>query len=385
MKALYKVADVLEYEQAHLHDLCLNSWQSRTLHALRKCRTSALGGHIDKCNKCNKTHLFYHSCRNRHCPTCQGHKVEEWIQAREKELLPVPYFHVVFTVPEALNKIAIYKPKEVYDILFKTAWQTLQQFGDNPKLLGAKIGMISILHTWGQNLSLHPHLHCIIPAGGVTKAENWKHSKRNKKTKRNDFLFNVKAMSFVFRAKFVAELRKEIPDLPQSFYDKLFKHEWVVFAKKPFRNTATVIEYLGRYTHKIAISNYRIKHIDYVNEMVTFSMKDYRNSGKKTIKTLSIKEFIRRFSLHILPRGFTRIRHFGILSSAWKKVKLPQLQKELGKKVLDKKNDSTEVTATFLGRCPSCKKGRLETILKFDPRGPPKEFLIKHRNELKNN
>lgn len=377
MNAAYKVADVLDYEQAHLHDLCLNTWQSRTLHAVRKCRTPALGGHIDKCNKCNKTHLFYHSCRNRHCPTCQGHKVEEWVQARESELLPVSYFHVVFTIPEALNKIAIYKPKEVYAILFKTAWQTLQQFGDNPKLLGAKMGMISILHTWGQNLSLHPHLHCIVPAGGVTKSGNWKHSKKNKTTKRSDFLFNVKAMSLVFRAKFVAELRKQIPDLPQSFYDKLFKHKWVVFAKKPFRNTATVVEYLGRYTHKIAISNYRIKHIDYKNNTVTFSMKDYRNNGKKTVKILSTKEFIRRFSLHVLPRGFTRIRHFGILSSAWKKRKLPALQQSLGKKEVAKNTEVEQAPSTFLGRCPSCKKGRLETILTFDPRGPPKGFIVK--------
>ncbi len=385
MKAKYKVADVLEHEQAHLHELCLNTWQSRTLHALRKCRTKALGGHIDKCNKCNKIHLFYHSCRNRHCPTCQGHKVEQWIQAREKELLPVSYFHVVFTVPQALNQIAIYKPKEVYAILFKTAWKTLQQFGENPKLLGAKMGMISILHTWGQNLSLHPHLHCIVPAGGVTKAGNWKHSKRSKTTKRSEFLFNVKAMSFVFRAKFVAELRKQIPDLPQSFYDKLFEHKWVVFAKKPFRSTAAVVEYLGRYTHKIAISNYRIRHIDYINNTVTFSLKDYQKNGKKTILTLSTKEFIRRFSLHVLPRGFTRIRHFGILSSAWKKEKLPALQKLLGKKVVAKKEEEMEGSSTFLDRCPSCKTGRLETILQFDPRGPPKEFLRTNRNILRSN
>ncbi len=182
-------------------------------------------------------------------------------------------------------------------------------------------------------------------------------------------------MSIVFRAKFVAELRKQIPDLPQSFYDKLFKHKWVVFAKKPFRNTATVVEYLGRYTHKIAISNYRIKDIDYVNKTVTFSMKDYRNHGKKTTKTLSTKEFIRRFSLHILPRGFTRIRHFGILSSAWKKEKLPALQQALGKKIIAKNTEDKGAVSTFLGRCPSCKKGRLETLVSFDSRGPPANYL----------
>lgn len=311
MSAVYKVADVLRLEQAYLTYLGLNSWQSRTLHAIRKCRTMALGGHIDRCNKCGKTHLLFHSCRNRHCPTCQGHKVEEWIQKREQELLPVPYFHVVFTLPDHLHTVALHAPDKLYAILFKTAWQTLHQFAANPKHLGAKLGMIGVLHTWGQNLSLHPHLHCIVPSGGVTKSGYWKNTQSKGK-----FLFDVKAMSEVFRAKFVAELRKELPDLPQSLYDALFKKKWVVFAKSAFKTNKSVIEYLGRYTHKIAISNYRIRNIDKENKTVTFSLKDYRKGGKQTTQTLSFKEFIRRFSLHILPRGFTRIRHFGILSSA---------------------------------------------------------------------
>ena len=369
MAAKYKVADVLNLEQAHLHMLCANSWQLRTLHAIRKCRTKALGGHIDQCNKCNKKHLFYHSCRNRHCPTCQGHKVNEWVQAREKELLPVPYFHLVFTLPEQLNTVAMHHPKKLYKVLFKTAWKTLSQFGDNPDHLGASMGMIGVLHTWGQNLSLHPHLHCIVPGGGVTKNSTWK-----KTNSQGRFLFNVKSMSTVFRAKFVAELRKEIPDLPQSLFNALFKKKWVVFAKRPFKNTQSVIEYLGRYTHKIAISNYRIQHIGYEKHMVTFSLKDYRKGGKKTTQTLSTKEFIRRFVLHVLPKGFTRIRHYGILSSAWKKKKLPTLQKMLGAKTLLLK--TIEITSikkkeTMLHKCPSCKEGTLKTILIFDKRGPP--------------
>ncbi len=380
MPAKYKVADVLELEQSHLHLLCSNSWQSRTLHALCKCRTKALGGHIDKCSKCQKTHLFYHSCRNRHCPTCQGHKVAEWIHAREQELLPASYFHVVFTLPEQLNTVALHHSRKLYAILFKTAWQTLGQFGDNPGLLGAKMGMIAVLHTWGQNLSLHPHLHCIVPGGGVSKAGEWKQAKS-----RGKFLFNVTSMSNVFRAKFVAALRKEAPGLPQSLYDALFKNQWVVFAKRAFKNNQSVIEYLGRYTHKIAISNYRIRHIDYEKHTVTFSLKQYRNGGKKTTQTLSAKEFVRRFALHVLPKGFTRIRHYGILSSAWKKEKLPALQRLLSrKKQAPEKADSAQKNApvkTMLHRCPSCKVGTLETILVFDKRGPPEDWK-KLINEL---
>jgi len=372
MKAKYTVADVLNLEQAHLHLLCANSWQSRTLHAIRKCRTKALGGHIDVCNKCHKKHLFYNNCRNRHCPTCQGHKVVEWIQKRERELLPVSYFHVVFTLPEQLNTVALAHPKELYNVLFKTAWQTLCQFAENPEHLGAMLGMISILHTWGQNLSLHPHLHCIVPGGGVTKSGYWKDSQSKGK-----FLFNTKSMSFVFRAKFVAELRKEVPDLPQSLYDALFKKKWMVFAESAFKTNKHVIEYLGRYTHKIAISNYRIREIDYQNRTVTFSLKEYRKGGKKTILTLGTREFIRRFVLHVLPKGFTRIRHYGFLSSSWKKEKLPALQKQMGVETETTKETGSskdQPVKTMLHQCPSCKKGTLDTILIFDKRGPPEEY-----------
>lgn len=380
MLAKYKVADVLELEQSQLHLLCANSWQSRTLHAIRNCRTKALGGHIDICNKCNKPHLFYHSCRNRHCTTCQGHKVAEWIHAREQELLPVPYFHVVFTLPDKLNPIALQYPGKLYTILFKSAWQTLSQFGDNPSMLGAKMGMIAVLHTWGQNLSFHPHLHCIVPGGGVTKAGHWKGVKSKAR-----FLFNVKSMSKVFRAKFVDQIRKEIPGLPQPIYDSLFTKEWVVFAKKPFKNNQAVIEYLGRYTHKIAISNYRIKHIDHKNRRVTFSLKDYRKKGKKTTLTLSTQEFIRRFALHILPRGFTRIRHYGLLSSAWKKEKLPALQQKISNKNSIQKPLKTgeqKAAVTRLRLCPACKVGTLETVLVFNNRGPPEDYqyLIKKKS-----
>jgi hypothetical protein len=379
MRPVHTVAHVLEMEQQQLKALSLTSWHHRTLHAIRKCRTQALGGHIDQCNCCHKLHLSYNSCRNRHCPTCQGHKREQWIRARESELLNVPYFHVVFTLPSEFNPYALRHGKIVYSILFKAAWQTLQQFGANPKHLGGKMGMIAVLHTWGQNLSLHPHLHCIVPGGGLSESGRWKPAKNKGK-----YLFNVKAMSPVFRAKYAALLRNSEVELPQKTYDQVFKKKWVVFAKQPFASPKRVIEYLGRYTHKIAISNHRIQDIDHHNRRVIFTAKDYKRGGKKSEITLSIQEFIRRFGLHILPKGFTRIRHYGILSSSWKKEKLPQLQAAL----VTKRIVVLPPKAPLLHRlCPSCKKGRLRTILIFDVRGPPQNWrqLLKDKVLIMNN
>lgn len=372
-----EVAHVLERNREHLADHCANSWQVRTLHALRKCRTLALGGHIDRCDNpgCHKLHLSYNSCRNRHCPKCQGHKKEEWIQAREADLLNVSYFHVVFTLPCELNRLCLYQPKMVYNLLFKTAWGIIRDFGGNPKFLGAKMGMIAILHTWGQNLWLHPHLHCIVPGGGITKGGNpiaigWKAPKNKGK-----YLFPVKAMSKVFRARFVADLRKELgKSKPPSFYESLFKHNWVVYCKRPFFGPSQVIEYLGRYTHKIAISNHRIKSLESGN--VRFMVKDYRHAGKKSVLTLSDAEFIRRFSLHILPKGFTRIRHYGILSSYYKRTIIPELQKDLGKPKL------IETTPLLHRKCPACKKGNLVTIATFTARGPPRHWQEQIKNQL---
>lgn len=366
MKSKFKVADVLELEQNQLSKLAPTSWHLRTLHAIRRCRTQSMGGHIDQCDCCNKLHISYNSCRNRHCPTCQGHKREEWINARENELLEVPYFHLVFTLPSEFNEYALKEGKIIYGALFKAAWQTLQQFGDNPKHLGAKMGMISILHTWGQNMSLHPHLHCIVPGGGVTKNNKWKSSRSKGK-----YLFDVKSMSIVFRAKYIALLRKSKLKIPQSIYDKVFSKKWVVYAKQPFFKPEFVIEYLGRYTHKIAISNNRIKNIDYVQKTVTFSAKDYRKGGQKHDITLKTVDFIKRFALHVLPKGFTRIRHFGILSSSWKKVKLPELQELLNE---GKTTEISKENPTHHRRCPTCKKGKLITVLLFDGRGPPENW-----------
>jgi Putative transposase/Transposase zinc-binding domain len=361
MRSEYEVAHVLTRSWHNVETSGLNSWQVRTLRAIKDCRTVALGGHVDVCDSCGQVQISYNSCRNRHCPKCQGHKRQQWIEARESELLPVPYFHVVFTLPDDLNSIALYKSKVVYDTLFKAAWETIEAFTGK----GNKAGMISILHTWGQNLSLHPHIHCIIPGGFVDRNGSWKLSKTKGK-----FLFPVKAMSKVFRAKYVALLRASDIEVEQSTYDALFKKEWVVYAKRPFGSPKSVVEYLGRYTHKIAISNHRILFIN--DDTVTISYKDYRTDGQKKTMTLTHEEFVRRFALHILPKRFVRIRHFGILSSTWKISKLTDLQSKLTRLALT--SWTVVIKGSYLKACPCCKTGQMLTLLTFGRRGPPSEF-----------
>ena len=362
MKSTFEVAEILEKSWSRIQNLKLNTWQYRTLDALKRCRTASLGGHIDACDDCGHLSLSYNSCRNRHCPKCGGEKREDWIKARESELLPVPYFHVVFTLPSELNPVAMYEPKVLYDTLFKVSWEVIETFFKNPKRLNAKGGMIAILHTWGQNLSLHPHLHCIVPGGGIDKDGHWKYAKSKSK-----YLFPIKAMAKLFRAKFVAELRKQL-ELDQKLYNGLFLKDWVVYAKRPFGSPKAVIEYLGRYTHKVAISNHRIKTID--NETVTFTYKDYRDEAKVKLMTLTHEEFVRRFSQHILPKRFVRIRHFGILSSTWKRSKLLELQLNLGLTPKPKTQKKERIQI-----CPCCQKGKMVTIVTFDSRGPPEEYV----------
>jgi len=323
MQAPFELAHVLRAQwkaiEQGVKNKSLNTWQIRTLSALSNCRTAALGGHIDGCTHCGTLRMSYNSCRNRHCPKCQGNERQEWIQAREKELLPVSYFHVVFTLPAQLNSLCMQYPRILYASLFDAAWDTIQTFSNDEKHLGATTGMISIMHTWGQQLTLHPHLHCIIPAGGLTKQGKWKHCKTN-----GNYLFPVKALSVVYRAKYIHHLRKHVAEhnaitekqimLPQSTIDACFKQQWVVYAKKPFSGVNSVVEYLGRYTHKVAISNHRITAIDKVNDTLTFKYKDYKDNATTKHLTLNAMEFVRRFSLHILPKAFVRIRHYGILS-----------------------------------------------------------------------
>lgn len=364
MQPAFEVADVLNAHWPAVQHSNFNTWQLRTLDAVRRCRTASLGSHIDGCTSCAHLRISYNSCRNRHCPKCQGNEREKWIQAREEELLPVPYFHVVFTLPDTLNKLCMYKPKQMYDTLFSTAWSVMNSFGSDPKWLGAQAGMISILHTWGQTLTLHPHLHCIVAGGGLTKAGKWKMAKSKGK-----YLFNVKAMSTVFRGKFIAALKKLLPQqMDQHLVNALYKHNWVVYAKRPFTGPQSVVEYLGRYTHKIAISNHRIKHID--DKQVTFSYKDYKHGSVKKEMTLDGLELIRRYSLHILPKGFVRIRHYGILSSTGKKVaaiiikqQLPGALKPVITRLAPQPFNPNE--------CPCCKKQTMQTIMRFNRRGPP--------------
>lgn len=362
MRAAHEVAHVLrQHWQEVERDPRINSWQLRTLSALRRCRTADLGGHVDACTECGNTRISYNSCRNRHCPKCQGKNREKWLADRETELLPVPYFHVVFTLPDTLNLLAMYQPKAVYDSLFEAAWATVACFAKDPAHLGAKAGMIAILHTWGQQLSLHPHLHCIVPGGGITKKGKWKTAKSKGK-----FLFPVKAMSKVFRAKYVKALKSRIQ--PQKeLIDALFQKEWVVYAKRPFGHPKAVLEYLGRYTHKVAISNHRI--LDISQKQTTFSYKDYRLGAKKTEMTIDNIEFIRRFSLHILPKGLVRIRHFGLLGSSAKAITIPLVHKELGwPKPEYEHRTLTDYNPRY---CPCCQTESMVSIQRLPKRGPP--------------
>jgi hypothetical protein len=353
-----EVANTIQALGNEIENIGLNAYQLRTLRAIKNCRTAELGGHVDACSSCGVIKISYNSCRNRHCPKCQGHKREEWIQKREAELLPVPYYHVVFTLPAEMNVLAMHQPKLVYDALFNSAWLTIQKFAQQQNL---QMGMISILHTWGQNLSLHPHLHCIVPGSGVDKNGKLKIVKGDGK-----FLFAVKGLSKMFRAKYVAALRNnKIND--QQLIDSLFKKEWVVYAKRPFGNTSSVIEYLGRYTHKVAIGNSRIVAVTKTH--TTFRYKDYKDGSQQKTMTLTNQEFIRRFAQHILPHRFVRIRHYGIISSTWKRSKLQQLQAQ--NNVINPAPKTTQLHC-----CPLCKTPTMITIEIFGKRGPPKNYLL---------
>jgi predicted Zn-ribbon and HTH transcriptional regulator len=291
--------------------------QSKAFSAILNCRTAELGAHIDSCQNCGFFEISYNSCRNRHCPKCQTFAKERWIENQKQNLLDVGYFHVVFTVPEQLRPIFYQNQSLMYNLLFKAAADTLQELAADKKFLGAKLGFTTILHTWGQNLSYHPHLHCVIPAGGLAPSGKWLQSKKK-------FFIPIKVISRVFRGKFLhylqeANLRflgdqaylmdqRNFKDLVKSCYNK----EWVVYCKPPFKSAVAVIDYLGRYTHRVAISNNRIISID--NDQVAFKYRDYKDNNKSKIMTLHAHEFIRRFLMHILPKGFTKIRHFGFLA-----------------------------------------------------------------------
>lgn len=383
VKPQYEVAHIIQKNwDSIVNNAQFNTHQIRMLNAVRACRTAELGWHIDECESCGHLHLSYNSCRNRHCPKCQGKLREDWIRAQHKKLLPVKYFHVVFTIPDSLNGLCLHQPKMMYSILFKAAWYTIKTFAADHNHLGAQTGMTAILHTWGQNLSLHPHLHCVIPAGGMTKHKKWNQAKSKGK-----FLFPVKAMSVVFRARFVHLLRKEAKTesvtVSSSFYDQLFKKKWVVFAKQPFLGAAQIIEYIGRYTHKIAISNHRIRKVE--NGKVYFQYKDYRQNAKKLVMALDEMEFVRRFSLHILPLRFIRIRHFGLLHSR-SKYPIADVIEAIRKSGVGQNSDLAKLPflsspKEYVPRCPVCKKGRMLILAIGTGRDPPPD--IKAINKLR--
>jgi len=365
--------------------LKLPAHKLRTLDALHKCRTEYMGGHIEACTKCGIIRVAHNSCRNRHCPKCGGIDKEKWIMNREADLLPVKYFHVVFTVPDKLNTLFINNQVKMYNLLFAVVWDVLKDFGQNRKWIGGKIGATAILHTWGQNLQYHPHLHLIIPGGALMPDNTWSPSKSNGK-----YLFDVEQLSNVFRARFVEQLRILIKEkqvkgiVPSGLFDK----DWVVYAKKAFGGPRQVVNYLSRYTHRTAISNDRILYVN-KNE-VTFSWLDYKNDYAKQETTLKGKEFLRLFCMHILPPGFTRIRHYGFLSSASKTKSLALIRGNLkSAPIAVEKKTLLEKVFEKMGIKPGvckCCGGQMEIVeiipnqFRKKQRAPPNNNLLNQTN-----
>jgi hypothetical protein len=301
------------------------------LSAIERCRTAALGGHKDQCSRCGYQAISYNSCRNRHCPKCQTNARDKWLAARQRELLAVPYVHIVFTLPHELAPMALYNKKLLYGLLFRTSAASLLEIAADSKHLAAEIGFLSVLHTWGSNLLHHPHVHCVVPAGGLSPDhERWVRP-------RYPFFLPVKVLSRVFRGKYVSGLQQmfqkgdlclpgALQPLAQrkafhSFLRTLFRHDWVVYAKRPFGGPEHVLHYLARYTHRVAISNHRL--VSFADGKVTFRWKDYACGNKSRLMTLAAEEFLRRFLLHVLPRGFVRIRFFGLLANRRRSALLP--------------------------------------------------------------
>ena len=382
MRPKHELSEILDlYKEGFLKKHKTSTHQLRTLNALQICRTSVLGGHVLKCRECAHVEIRYNSCRNRHCPKCQQVAKERWIMERESELLDVPYFHIVFTLPHELNPLAKQFPKQIYTALFRASWGTINTFASDPKHLGAKIGMSAVLHTWGQQLSLHPHLHCIVPGGGISPQGKWVFPKKyaNKSRRKVKYLFPKRALSKVFRAKFMEELRKELK-IPQHIAKAVMGKDWVVYAKRPFLGPKQVIEYLGRYTHKIAISNHRL--VDITGGKVSFKYKDYKTGGYSKTMTLESAEFIRRFCLHILPHGFMKMRHYGILSSRSKAVDLNKAKEFFGLQRWEKQKINWEIIAKEKLKinpfqCKACGQLSLEIVQLINAeRGPPIKTLM---------
>jgi len=357
-----ELADVIERHGHRLENL--TGAQQRILRAITSCRTAALGGHVETCDHCHYRRIAYNSCRNRHCPKCQASACARWMADRGEELLPVEYFHVVFTLPDTFNALALANQRVVYGVLFDAAGQTLTEVAANPKHLGARIGFISILHTWGQNLSLHPHVHCVVPGGGLSPdGSSWIGC-------RPGFFLPVRVLSKVFRGKFIDLLKRarnsgkligaESENAFERLLDASVKHDWVVYAKPPFGGPEQVLKYLSRYTHRIAISNRRLVAMD--DQTVTFKYKDYARGNQPRTMTLEGDEFLRRFLLHAVPRGFMRIRHFGLLANCVRTQHLIDCRRLLAVPVTKPEEASLGLPSAGPLKppcCPSCGRGQL--------------------------
>ena len=344
------------------------AWVHRkVLVAIVRCRTAALGGHRDKCVRCGHLTASYNSCRNRHCPKCQGNVRAKWLAARSAELLPVPYFHIVFTLPHELSVLVLQNKRLLYDLLFRTSAASLLELARDPRHLGADIGLLGVLHTWGQNLQVHPHVHYIVPAGGLAlDGSRWIHSSRR-------FFLPVKRLSQVFADKFCEELcelynqdrlqfHNSLEQLasPGAFSDFLWQlgqKDWVVYAKPPFGGAEHVLNYLARYTHRVAISNHRLAAFE--NDRVSFRWRDYAHGGKKKLMTVSADEFLRRFLLHVLPKGLVRIRHFGFFANRRRETALVRCRELLGVAASAQRSETTN-----LPRCTIC-SGAMLVIERF--------------------
>lgn len=358
-----------------------SSAQRRVMRAIAACRTAALGGHMDACDSCGQRQISYNSCRNRHCPKCQSLARAAWIEQRQAELLDCSYFHVVFTLPEEIAAIAYQNKAVVYNLLFAATADTLLTIAADPKHLGAEIGFFAVLHTWGQSLTHHPHLHCVVPGGGLSAdGERWVAC-------RPGFFLPVRVLSRFFRRRFLELLERafergeleffsalqalRVPEAFRRYLQPLREKEWVVYAKAPFAGPQQVLEYVGRYTHRVAISNNRLLNID--DGKVTFRWKDYRDGDAQKTMTLTAEEFIRRFLLHVLPSGFHRIRYYGFLGNRHREEKLAQcralvstrsvaLEKTHPETPADYRDRYAALTGRSLHECPACHRGRMITI-----------------------
>jgi len=385
------VADVFRrYGAAYQATHACSRQQQRVMRAIEACRTAALGGHLERCDACGHERPAYDSCRNRHCPKCQALARARWLEARQAELLDTEYFHVVFTVPDEIAAIAYQNKTVVYGILFRTTAETLRTIGADPQHLGAALGFLAVLHTWGQTLSFHPHLHCVVPGGGLAPdGQRWISC-------RPGFFLPVRVLSRLFRRLFLEALQAAFADgrlrftgaleplrdaaAFQQALAPLWQTEWVVYAKPPFGGPAQVLEYLGRYTHRVAISNHRL--VDIAEDRVRFTWRDYRDHDRQKTMTLEAAEFLRRFLLHVLPTGFHRIRHYGWLGNRHRAEKLARCRHLLGMlasvlpaspRPRDYRDVVEALTGVSLRGCPVCQHGQMVRVatLPPDPRAPP--------------